>query len=41
MATPAAVAVTVATPVKIAARTGMAVAYHPAAAATTGMIAAV
>jgi hypothetical protein len=41
MATPAAVAVTVATPVKIAARTGMAVAYHPAAAATTGTIAAV
>jgi hypothetical protein len=41
MATPAAAAVAVATPVKIAARIGIAATYHPAAAASTGVIAAV
>jgi hypothetical protein len=41
MTTPAAVAVAVATPVKIAARTGIAATYHPAAAASTGAIALV
>jgi hypothetical protein len=41
MATPAAVAVAAATPVKIAARNGIAAACHAAAAVSTGMIAAV